>query len=155
MEPLACISISGLSLSGSVRASSSERLSPFPSLECQVLCRQRKKDEISNHDWCYTENKYTQAGHRFSFWFHKWWARKHWWCQSHTKGNALMKVDEKGILSRVSVHQQRKPTTMITAVQILDLIKTWSGTQIEVKMKCDQDYTRRNYQNQRNRTPFF
>lgn len=49
---------------------------------------------------------------------------KHWWCQSHTKGNALMKVDEKGILSRVSVHQQRKPTTMIAAVQNLDLIKT-------------------------------
>ena len=65
-EPLACISISAPSPSGSVRASSSETLSPFPSLECQPLCRQRKRDEISNQDWCYMDNKHNQADHRYA-----------------------------------------------------------------------------------------
>lgn len=60
-EPLAFVSISGPSPSGSVHASSCERPSPFPSLGCQPLCRQRERDEISNHDWCYTENRHNQA----------------------------------------------------------------------------------------------
>lgn len=60
-EPLAFVSISGPSPSGSVHASSCERPSPSPSLGCQPLCRQREREEISNHDWCYTENKCNQA----------------------------------------------------------------------------------------------
>lgn len=76
-----------------------------------------------------------------SLWFHKRWTGKRWWCLSHTITRALVRVDKTGTLSRVGTYQQRKPSLMITSVQVLNLIKTWSSmlNATQVQTKCNQN----------------
>ena len=99
--------------------------------------RRREMRLATRTDALWTTNTLKLVTGMLSLWFHKQWTGKHWWCLSHTRASTLVKVDKKGTLSRVGAYQQRKPPLMITSVQPLNLIKTWSSilnaTQVQTK----------------------